>query len=40
MTSGRIGSPPAANTPAVMTRLSLGTMGKKPSSAAKASSAA
>jgi hypothetical protein len=40
MTRGSSGSPAAANTPAVMTRLSLGTSGKKPSIAAKASSAA
>ena len=40
MTSGRLGSPvAAANTPAVTTRLSLGTTGKKPSIAATAKSA-
>ena len=39
ITSGSSGSPFAANTPAVITRLSLGTTGKKPSIAAKENSA-
>ena len=39
ITPNRFGSPFAANTPAVMTRLSLGTIGKKASSAANAHSA-
>jgi len=39
MIPSRFGSPVAANTAAVITRLSLGTAGKKPSMAANASSA-
>ena len=39
ITPARLGSPVAANTPAVMTRLSLGTIGKNASSAANANSA-
>ena len=38
-TSGSDGSPDAANTPAVMTRLSLGTIGMIASIAANANSA-
>jgi len=40
ITPARLGSPAAAKTPAVMTRLSLGTTGKKASMAAKAKRAA
>src|SRR5215217_6116868 len=40
MIPARFGSPLAAKTPAVMTRLSLGTIGKNASSAANANSAA
>ncbi len=34
ITAGRYGAPEAANTPAVITAVSLGTTGKKPSSTA------